>query len=182
MNMKVKKISLFSPESVKCFIDMKILSDEEKAAIVAGGTDGFCYFYCMEYLTSMYGCSEMNSDDYLSAFISTYGPASVFSMSGGNIIFGVSNMSYMTEFALSYFNMSAVNMSNMSAFFYSGESNAIMAFYSTGTAENPQDHAVIIIGYNATTGKYKYKDPTTNNVGEKSASEFRMGMGFTGCQ
>jgi hypothetical protein len=27
-----------------------------------------------------------------------------------------------------------------------------------------------------------YKDPTTNNVGEKSASEFRMGMGFTGCQ
>jgi hypothetical protein len=42
MNMKVKKISLFSSESVKCFTDMKILSDEKKAAIIADtGTDGF---------------------------------------------------------------------------------------------------------------------------------------------
>jgi hypothetical protein len=179
---RAKKISLIDHENLGR-IGNRILSEKEKASIIAGaGTEGFCYFYCLQYLTSMYECSEMNSNDYISAFVSTYGPTSVYSMVNGNPVFGVSSLSNMTEFALSYFNMGAVNMSNMSAFLTSGGSNAIMAFYSSGTSENPQDHAVVITGYNAVTGKYIYTDPTTGTTGEKSASEFRAGMGFTGCK
>jgi hypothetical protein len=167
--MEIKKISLFSPESLKSFIDTRVLSDEEKTAILAGGVDGYCYFYCLEYLTQLYNCSDMSVASYVQAYASTYNESLLV---GG----GISDMSRIQDFTFSYFNTSTVDMSNMSSFLTGG--NTILAGFSTGP---DSDHAVIITGYNSETGKYKYKDPTTGDEQEKSASEFRFGLGITGC-
>jgi hypothetical protein len=173
MMKKVCKISLF--ELVDIMGD-RVLSEQEKMAIVAGGVDGYCYFYCMEYLTSYYGCSDMDINSYMASYASEYGFSDL--QNGG-----ISDMSRIASFTLSYFSISAgINMGNMSAFLNLNASNTIMAFFSTGSEKDPQDHAVVITGYNTATGKYKYKDPTTGKEGELEGSKFRAGMGIEGCQ
>jgi hypothetical protein len=170
---KVRKVSLFELVDI---IGDRVLSEKEKMSIIAGGIDGYCYFYCMEYLTSYYGCSDMDINSYMASYASEYGFSDL--LNGG-----ISDMSRIASFTLSYFSISAgIDMSNMSAFLNLSASNTIMAFFSTGSKENPQDHAVVIMGYNAATGKYKYKDPTTGEEKELEGNKFRAGMGIEGCQ
>jgi hypothetical protein len=173
---RTKKISLFDLENLS-LIGNRILSEKEKASIIAGeGIDGYCYFYCMEYLTSYYGCSEMNHGSYILAY------ASAYNLSMGDVnnmqVTGISNITTIQEFTFNYFSTATVSMGNMSAFLNQSSGNTIMAFFSTG---KNSDHAVVITGYNAQTGKYKYKDPTTGKEKELSGTAFWGGLGIAGC-
>jgi hypothetical protein len=174
MMKKVRKISLFELVDI---IGSRVLSEKEKMSIVAGaGVDGYCYFYCMEYLTSYYGCSDMNHGSYILAYMSAYNLS--FSDVLDMQVTGISDMTTIQDFTFSYFSTATVSMGNMSAFLNQNSGNTIMAFFSTG---QNSDHAVVITGYNAKTGKYKYKDPTTGKEKELSGTSFWGGLGITGC-
>jgi len=82
----LKKVSLFSPEGLG---NKNVLTEEEMRAIIGGYVDGYCYFYCMEFLSGRYesGATDINGF-----------------------------MSRIQNFTGSNFGTSTVNISNMNAF------------------------------------------------------------------
>jgi hypothetical protein len=103
----LKKISLFTSDSFAQLMELKVLSEEEQRTIIGGGgtIDGFCYFYCMSYLTSSFNCSSMDTGSYVAAYALQYNDSSVFAFKG------VSGES-MTAFTSSYFNTESLSASH----------------------------------------------------------------------
>ncbi|MDD4697876.1 MAG: hypothetical protein PHR52_10120 [Fermentimonas sp.] len=160
----LKKVSLFSPEGLG---NKNVLTEEEMRAIIGGYVDGYCYFYCMEFLSGRYESGATDINGFMASYASTYGFSDLING-------GISDMSRIQNFTGSNFGTSTVNISNMNAFL--NGSTCILA----GIKVNGNDHAVVITRYDSTSNKYYYYDPALSQETWKYASDFTFALGIIG--
>lgn len=160
----LKKVSLFTPEGLG---DMKVLSEEQMRAIIGGYVDGYCYFYCLDYLNQTYTNSDMDVNGYMASYASVYG-------FGDLVAGGISDLSRIRDFTGSNFDTATVDIKNMSSFL--DGSTTILA----GIVVGDNDHAVVIKGYNSSTGEYTYYDPAKGKESSLPANKFTFALGVTG--
>ena len=154
---KLKKLSLttLSSESI-------VLSVQQQMEIYAGvGIDGLCYFEGLAILSGIFNCnySEMY---YVNNYAATHG--------GYGAIFDASlhlkgvEASSAVSYLTTQFTASSIGIGGFSSALASGQK--IMTDLNQG---NGVSHAVIITGYNSSTGMYTYQD--ANGTGTASASQ-----------
>ena len=147
------------------------LTDEQRAILASDYVEGFCYFYCLEYLNNqVYGVSDMSMGSYVMSYWRDYDELPID---------GVSNMAHMQEFTGKNFDTATVDINNMSEFLVL--SNRILAGIKISDGQGGvSDHAVVIVGYDSAKNEYRYYDPAYGQEFTKPAKDFTFALGVTG--
>ncbi|PSL44705.1 hypothetical protein CLV51_10577 [Chitinophaga niastensis] len=163
---KLKKLSLSSLEN-----EAPVLREIDQEKIFGGSvpitTLPFCYFDSLEYIDQQ--CGGTNDENfYLNSFGHQYGY--------GYMQTGVTAAQANT-FTSEYFNTTP-NLATNQWQGYVANGGMIMTDIYQGVDSSGQaySHAVVITGYNSTTGQYSYHDATDKTSSTAGASFFNASL------
>lgn len=181
------------------------LPREEQGRLWGGyGSDGNCYFNCLEYLNRKYGCHpDWTYEDYANDYVTGSGNPNdgwegthkdegkdqgpIFVTFDENGYGKLYNETF--QYLANCFNTEGSQWTTLGsvAGFFNGqptgsENGIIVGAYLTGTTQNGSTHCVIFTGYDSITQQYTYFDPTTQKTGTVPASMVLCAAKVTGCK
>jgi hypothetical protein len=146
--------------------ELQALNERENEMVTGGiGIENMCYFYCLEYVSSMLNCGR-DMSYYVEAYAKQYGLEEATT--------GVAP-EHAEAFFNSMFSSVSIGAGTVNiGFFDVGASNG----NTGGSSQNV--HAVILTGVNE-SGDWTYYDPSTGQYGAMSSSSFIGHLGASGC-
>lgn len=179
------------------------LPREEQGRLWGGyGSDGNCYFNCLEYLNRKYGCHpDWTYENYANDYVTGSGDLNddwegthtnegldqgpiIISYSDGIITLNNAPFTYLAN-CFSTEGSQWTTLGSVSSLFTNSsntDNNVIVGTFIVGTLGNSDVHCVILNGYDSGTQKYSYYDPTTGLAGVVDAFRVICAAKVTGCK
>lgn len=157
------------------FESFSTLSENEQHSLVGGdGTQTLCYFDCLDYLSSKYGC-DGSTGDYIKQYAKDYGL--------NDAIYGPTSITDVVEFTSTYFSSNGLMAGSGPSDYVNDEddSTQVIGFLQVGSS---QQHAVIITGMskdNDGNDVYIYLDLQDGEPKTASPNSFMWMIGTDGC-
>jgi hypothetical protein len=147
--------------------ELQVLQEREKKMVLGGiAINGYCYFYCLEYLSNTYNCGN-NISYYTNGYGNTYGFSGVVNGPTESGFLAYTNNEFSATQRLSESTMRS---------FISNSAYSVMAVID----QDGIGHAIILKSYSS--GQYTYYDPTTDGSGVVPSTKVLFGIGVNGCK
>lgn len=177
----LKKMTLASSEAYFKSRPASVWSLEELKEVYAGGDpiNGYCYFDGLSFLNTYYGGDPSHdSSYYVGSYSSEYGVNGFEYDAYGNLLW--MDGANASSFVASYFNTTELSAAGIVPFMQNTSGHTIMTTMNVTDANGRQvTHAVIITGFDSSTGTYTVHDPMSNQdeyIGPNKYSEINTSI------